>query len=75
MSLEERIRNLMKGKRVTIDCVEHEPVYTNPAMAQALEPLVGDRELRISMANKARAVAIPDSAERVTRMCREYLPA
>ncbi len=45
------------------------------AMAQALEPLVGDRELRISMANKARAVAIPDSAERVTRMCREYLPA
>ncbi len=45
------------------------------AMAQALEPLTRDRELRISMANKARAVAIPDSAERVSRLCREYLTA
>jgi UDP-N-acetylglucosamine--N-acetylmuramyl-(pentapeptide) pyrophosphoryl-undecaprenol N-acetylglucosamine transferase len=45
------------------------------AMARALEPLARDRALRISMAKKARSVAIPDSAERVSRLCREYMPA
>ncbi len=36
MGLEERIRKMMEEKKVPIDCTEHEPVYTNPAMAQAL---------------------------------------
>lgn len=36
MDLEERIRKMMEEKKVPIDCIEHEPVYTNPAMAQAL---------------------------------------
>lgn len=48
---------------------------TATAMAAALEPMAGDRDLRISMAGKARAVAVPDSAKRVSRLCREYLTA
>jgi Ala-tRNA(Pro) deacylase len=36
MSLEERILKLMEEMRVPIECTEHEPVYTNPAMALAL---------------------------------------
>jgi Cys-tRNA(Pro) deacylase len=36
MNLEERIRKMMEEKKIPIECTEHEPVYTNPAMAQAL---------------------------------------
>jgi Ala-tRNA(Pro) deacylase len=36
MSLEDRILKLMEDMRVPIECTEHEPVYTNPAMALAL---------------------------------------
>ena len=36
MDLEERIRKMMEEKKIPVECTEHEPVYTNPAMAQAL---------------------------------------
>jgi len=36
MNLEEKIRKKMEEEKVSIDCIEHEPVYTNPAMALAL---------------------------------------
>ena len=36
MNLEERIREMMEEKKIPIEGTEHEPVYTNPAMAQAL---------------------------------------
>lgn len=36
MNLEERIRKMMEEKKIPIEFTEHEPVYTNPAMAQAL---------------------------------------
>jgi Cys-tRNA(Pro) deacylase len=36
MNLEERIRSMMESGKIPIECIEHEPVYTNPAMAQAL---------------------------------------
>jgi Ala-tRNA(Pro) deacylase len=36
MNLEEKIRKRMEEEKVSIECVEHEPVYTNPAMALAL---------------------------------------
>ncbi len=36
MNLEEKIRQKMEEENVPIECVEHEPVYTNPAMALAL---------------------------------------
>ena len=36
MNLEERIRAMMESLKISIEITEHEPVYTNPAMAQAM---------------------------------------
>ena len=42
-------------------------------LANVLSPLVGDRARLASMAIRGRAVAVPDSAERVAELCREYI--
>ena len=36
MTLEEKIIGMLDKQQVTYEIVEHEPVYTNPAMAEAL---------------------------------------
>ena len=36
MTLEENIIALLKDKKITYEIFEHGPVYTNPAMAEAL---------------------------------------
>ena len=36
MTLEENIIELMKKQNIAYEIFEHEPVYTNPAMAEAL---------------------------------------
>jgi Ala-tRNA(Pro) deacylase len=36
MGIEDQIRQVMNRSGVPIECREHEPVYTNPAMAIAL---------------------------------------
>jgi len=36
MTLEERIVLLLEENKIAYEVVEHEPVYTNPAMAEAL---------------------------------------
>ena len=36
MTLEEKIIGVLDIQKITYDLVEHEPVYTNPAMAEAL---------------------------------------
>jgi UDP-N-acetylglucosamine--N-acetylmuramyl-(pentapeptide) pyrophosphoryl-undecaprenol N-acetylglucosamine transferase len=42
------------------------------SLATALDSLMADREKLLSMAEKARAVSVPDSADRVARLCLEY---
>ncbi len=37
MTLEDKIRSLLDQKKIIYDVFEHEPVYTNPAMAEALK--------------------------------------
>ena len=37
MTLEENIIALLKDKKISYEIYEHEPVYTNPAMAEALD--------------------------------------
>lgn len=37
MNLEDKIRTLLDEKKISYAVFEHEPVYTNPAMAQALK--------------------------------------
>ena len=36
MNLEEKIIGLLTEQKISYELVEHEPVYTNPAMAEAL---------------------------------------
>ena len=36
MDLEERIRDILRDRDIAYEVVDHEPVYTNPAMAEAL---------------------------------------
>ena len=36
MTLEEKIINMLKENKIPYEIFEHEPVYTNPAMAEAL---------------------------------------
>ncbi|MEJ2168495.1 MAG: YbaK/EbsC family protein [Desulfobacterales bacterium] len=36
MTLEEKIIGLLDKQKISYEIVEHEPVYTNPAMAEAL---------------------------------------
>ena len=36
MDLEEKIIGMLDDQKVSYEIVEHEPVYTNPAMAEAL---------------------------------------
>jgi UDP-N-acetylglucosamine--N-acetylmuramyl-(pentapeptide) pyrophosphoryl-undecaprenol N-acetylglucosamine transferase len=42
-------------------------------LAAALDLLVTNRGKLIDMAENARSVAVPDSADRVARLCEEYL--
>ena len=37
MNLEEKILALLDEKKIAYEVFEHEPVYTNPAMAEALK--------------------------------------
>ena len=48
---------------------------TPDALAELLAILLTDREHLNSMAVAARAVAIPDAAERVAALCQEFIPA
>ena len=36
MTLEEKIISMLEENKTPYEVVEHEPVYTNPAMAEAL---------------------------------------
>lgn len=44
-------------------------------LAEYLESLLNDRSLLLRMSTAARAVAIPDSAQRVAALCQEFLPS
>jgi len=44
-------------------------------LSASLRRLLGDRSHLLGMASAARSVAVPDSADRVAALCREFLPA
>ncbi len=53
----------------------HEANCDPESMATVLSRLFGNRDVQLKMACAARAVSVPDSAERVAALCMEYLPA
>ena len=52
-----------------------EPECTAEMLANIFSKLLDDRERLMTMATAARSVAVPDSAERVAALCREFMPA
>lgn len=52
MTLEDKIRSLLDQKKIIYEVFEHEPVYTNPAMAEALK--VGESETVKSLVLKTK---------------------
>ena len=52
-----------------------ESVTDAQSLSDVLTDLMGDRKKLLEMAEKARAVSVPDSAERVARLCMEYQAA
>lgn len=52
MTLEEKIVALLQEQKIGYEIVEHEPVYTNPAMAEALG--VGESETVKSLVLKTK---------------------
>ena len=52
MNLEKKIIGMLEHKKVSYEIVEHEPVYTNPAMAEALN--VSESETVKSLVLKTR---------------------
>jgi len=52
MDLEEKIIGMLEDTKVSYEIVEHEPVYTNPAMAEALN--VSEAETVKSLVLKTR---------------------
>ena len=45
------------------------------SLSSVLEDLISDRQKLVDMAERARAASVPDSAERVARLCMEYQAA
>jgi len=52
MTLEEKIIGMLDEQKISYEIVEHEPVYTNPAMAEALK--VDESETVKSLVLKTR---------------------
>ena len=52
MTLEDKIRSLLDQKKIIYEVFEHKPVYTNPAMAEALK--VGESETVKSLVLKTK---------------------
>jgi UDP-N-acetylglucosamine:LPS N-acetylglucosamine transferase len=48
---------------------------TPRSLAAALEPLMKNRQELTAMAEHARSVSVPDSADRVAMLCQEFLAA
>ena len=42
MNLEDKIRAMLDNQKIAYEVIEHEPVYTNPAMAEALHVSEGE---------------------------------
>lgn len=52
MTLEERIVNMLEEKGMAYQRFEHEPVYTNPTMAEALDVAEGETVKSLVLATK-----------------------
>ena len=58
MSVEANIVDILKRNKITHEEVEHEPVYTNPAMAQALGVSEGETVKSLVLLTKEKQMVV-----------------
>jgi len=54
MTLEEKIIGILNDNKITYEIVDHEPVYTNPAMAEALNVSEGETVKSLVLSTKEK---------------------
>ena len=58
MPVEANIVDILKKNKIAYEVVEHEPVYTNPAMAQALGVSEGDTVKSLVLLTKEKQLVV-----------------
>lgn len=58
MTLEEKIIEILKGKGIDYEIWEHEPVYTNPAMAEALKVSEAETVKSLVLTTKEKSMVV-----------------
>jgi Ala-tRNA(Pro) deacylase len=58
MTLEEKIIGILKDAKIPYEIFEHEPVYTNPAMAEALNVSEGETVKSLVLMTKEKEMVV-----------------
>jgi len=58
MTLEEKIIGILNDNKITYEIVDHEPVYTNPAMAEALNVSEGETVKSLVLKTKEKDMIV-----------------
>ena len=58
MTLEEKIVGILKDAKIPYEIFEHEPVYTNPAMAEALNVSEGETVKSLVLMTKEKEMVV-----------------
>ncbi len=58
MTLEEKIVGILKDAKIPYEIFEHEPVYTNPAMAEALNVTEGETVKSLVLMTKEKEMVV-----------------
>lgn len=58
MTLEEKIIGILTDNKITYEIVDHEPVYTNPAMAEALNVSEGETVKSLVLSTKEKNIIV-----------------
>ena len=58
MTLEEKIIGILNDNKITYEIVDHEPVYTNPAMAEALNVSEGETVKSLVLSTKEKDMIV-----------------
>ena len=58
MTLEEKIIGILNDNKVAYELIDHEPVYTNPAMAEALNVSEGETVKSLVLTTKEKDMVV-----------------
>ena len=58
MTLEEKIVGILRDSKIAYEIIDHEPVYTNPAMAEALNVSEGETVKSLVLTTKEKNMIV-----------------